>query len=173
MTKVPKIKLLRPTPERTRALQKRKDHFSNMPQAQAEEVAEGICELILNGSTLQDALATHKIQYRWFWVMQNRFPEIKAMYHAAQEAKAHSLVDQILPIVDAPIPEGVDPRVELDQRKQKTDARWRWSGKWAKAQFGESSKLEVSNNTTINLKTVLDEAERYAIKTIEHEPDDK
>lgn len=97
-------------------------------------------------------------------------PALNARYRAALEDRADSLIDQLLDLADAPIPEGLEGAAKtayIAHLKVRLDARRYIASKLFPRQYGE--RLEVAVTNQISIRAALDAANGRTGVTLEHE----
>ena len=122
-----------------------------------------LLEMISNGSSLTGALKklTPSPGYNWAKVQLRANHELKAQYEEACKDRADRLVDDLLELVDTPIPADLDSGARtayVNHLRLKLDTR-----KWIACKFNPriyGEKLEVSGNTTISISAALTDANK-------------
>ena len=152
------------------------------PSAYSDEIAEAICERMINGESLvkicrDEKMPSRAAVYRWF----DARPDFEARCARAREGLADFLVDEIEDLADQTTEKNVNSMKVKISTKQ-----WR-AMKMAPRIYGDRTRTEVTgeNGGPIQVKAVtidarsLDNDAREALKqalfaarrTIEHKPD--
>jgi hypothetical protein len=132
-----------------------------------------IFEMISEGRSLTGALKrlTPSPGYNWAKVQLRNNPDLKAEYDAACKDRADRLVDDLLEIVDAPIPEGLDSGARtayVNHLRLKLDTRKWIACKFNPRIYGDKMNLDVTS-TQISISAVLAEANKRVANFIEGE----
>jgi len=148
------------------------------PSSYTDEVADIICERMINGENFSQicadpAMPSRAALYRW----RASRPDFDARCARAREALADFLLDKIEAMADATTELNVN-----SQRLKISTAQWR-AEKMAPRIFGPRVSTEITGGATINVQHTtidvrqLDAASRDAFKqallaarTIEHDP---
>jgi len=140
----------------------------------AEAIWPQLFELISEGRALTNALKLIPSQPTYAWAKhQLRDPELKSQYKQAQEDRADKLVDDLLELVDAPIPEHLDggERVAyVNHLRLKLDTRKWIACKFRPGMYGDRTTVDVNATHRISISTALAEANERVLndpRTIE------
>lgn len=123
-----------------------------------------LLEMISNGSSLTGALKklTPSPGYNWAKVQLRESHELKAQYEEACKDRADRLVDDLLELVDAPIPDDLDSSARsahVNLRRLQVDTR-----KWIACKFNSriyGDRVDVSvTSTQISISAALTDANK-------------
>jgi hypothetical protein len=98
-------------------------------------------------------------------------PALNARYRSALEDRADSLIDQLLELCDAPIPdelEGAERGAWIQHLKLRLDTRRYLASKLFARQYGE--RLDIGVTHSISIRAALDDANGRVGLTLDHEP---
>lgn len=132
-----------------------------------------LLEMISNGSSLTGALKklTPSPGYNWAKVQLRENNELKAQYEDACKDRADRLVDDLLELVDAPIPTDLDSGARtayVNHLRLKLDTR-----KWIACKFNPriyGDRVDVSvTSTQISISAALAEANKRLTSVVEGE----
>ena len=132
-----------------------------------------LLEMISNGSSLTGALKklTPSPGYNWAKVQLRENHELKAQYEAACKDRADRLVDDLLELVDTPIPADLDSGARtayVNHLRLKLDTR-----KWIACKFNPriyGDRVDVSvTSTQISISAALAEANKRLSNVVDGE----
>ena len=150
------------------------------PSAYTEEIADIICERMINGENISQICADPMMPsraaiYRW----RASHPDFDARCARAREALAEFLLDKIEAMADETTEANVN-----SQRLKISTAQWR-AEKMAPRIYGPRVNTEISGSATVNVQqTTIDvrllspeardafKQALWAAKTIEHDPEE-
>jgi hypothetical protein len=123
---------------------------------------------IANGASLTAALQRLNPAPSYWWAKDQlrRNPELRTRYQQACEDRADRLAEELLELVDSPIPQGLDgpgKSAWVQKLRLQVDTRKWIACKLKPRQYGERVDIEVKH-TSISITAALVQAERRVLE---------